>query len=130
MLFIENDFSFAKDFHFNNKHYYLCVRLSGEVILGYVYWVMDPFNWDDDYKEINIDRVESKNKYSGIIIYKKAIKLLNEYVYTYYPKTFYYTTHGDKSLSKFFTFLSKKLETKRYMCTCRDGKHFIFERLY
>ena len=130
MEFHEWNFCYIKEFSFRGNGYFIGMKHDEEIVIGRVYWVFDTFNWDDDYKEMITNRIEIRNKHIGMLILRKAIRLFTEFLYKYYPSHFYFSTHGDKSLRKFLTFLSKKLESKRYSCYFGDGKDYYFHRNY
>ena len=128
MLFNEKDYFYVKSFYCNNDLYFLCVTKKYEIILAKSTPVYDPFlkNWEDE--EPTTTRIESLNKASGMLVYKNAVKYFIEYLYSHKPPYFCYSTDGNVSRKRLYSFFSNLAEKHGYTCYHQDGCIFNFIR--
>ena len=116
----------ARKFKIDGDTYKFYGSWLGKVEHGY-----DPFNREiGHYTYLESDRVECKNKYSGMLVLRWAIRLYLEDILNDKPNYFYYSTHDDPSWEKLFDILARKIERMGYTLICKENGTYHFQKFF
>lgn len=128
MSFDKNDYFFIRNFDVDDVDYMVLVTKKYEVILAKIISPYEPFHKVWEPSDPTTLRIKWDNKFKGMLVYKKALKIVLEYLYEYRPPYFYYSTDGDDSRTKLYTFLSNVAEKHNYHCYYNNDYVFYFVR--
>ena len=73
--------------------------------------------------------IGSNNKYTGMLVYRKAIRIFIDYIHTHKINYFWYSTGEELLRRNLYKLLAKKIEKHGFICTYRTDDYFYFSRI-